>query len=237
MRNSRKMISVLESVMAGNGLYTVAEAALYARMSPQTAHSWFFQGRRSPRVRHATIFDDQQRYLTFAEFAEAVAIRFLRRNYNVQLQSIRDGIKYVKEAHPEIEFPLTQERSKIRIYQKQLFIYMDGDEESPVQISGKSKGQKHMTECFLGYLNDFKFNHQGLVDSYVAYPFKSQVITMSPRQNMGAPMVAGTGFSAETLYNAVKQEGGIERAARIYEVNPEAVEAAFKYWDELAEAA
>jgi uncharacterized protein (DUF433 family) len=231
------MISVIESVMSGRGLYTVAEAALYARMSAQTANAWFFPTKRGIRMRDAVISDDENRYLTFAEFAEAVAIRFLRHHYKVSLQGIRDAIKYVKDSRPEIEFPLTQQSSKIRVYQRHLYIYMDGDNNNPVQISGKSIGQKHFTECFLGYLKDFGFSPDGLVDSYLAYHHKDQKITMRPNQNMGAPMVEGTGFSAETLHSAVIQEGGVERAAKAFEVRVEAVEAAFKYWDDLAAAA
>jgi uncharacterized protein (DUF433 family) len=231
------MISMVESVMTGRGLYTVSEAALYARMSSQTAHAWFWPSKRSSRLREAIIVDDDSRYLTFAEFAEAVAIRFLRHHYKVSLQGVRDAIDYVKENHPNIEFPLTQQRSKIRVYQKQLYIYMDGDDINPVQISGRSIGQKHFTECFMGYLKDFSFNAAGLVDNYLAFRHKDQSIIMNPHRNMGTPMVEGTGFSAQTLHSAVIQEGSIERAARAYEVTTEAIEAAFNYWDELAEAA
>src|SRR5262249_22443938 len=137
------MIGVIDSVMSGQGLYTVAEAALYARMSCQTANAWFFPSRRS-RLREAVITDQASRYLTFPEFAEAVAIRFLRHHYKVSLQGIKDALEYVKKSHPNIEYPLTQQQSKIKVYQKQLFIYMDGDDENPVQISGKRNiGQKH----------------------------------------------------------------------------------------------
>ncbi len=235
------MISMVESVMTGRGLYTVSEASLYARMSPQTARAWFFPSSNgAARIREAIISDEKSKYLTFNEFAEAIAIRFLRHHYKVGLQSIRDAMAYVKEAHPHIEFPLTQQHSKIRVYQKQLYIYMDGDDLNPVQISGRRGtgiGQKHFTECFLGYLDDFKFNSAGLVDSYQAYQHKGHLIVMDPHRNMGTPMVDGTGFSAETLHGAVIQEGSFERASKAYEVPVPAIEAAFKYWDDLAEAA
>jgi len=231
------MISVIESVMSGRGLYTVAEAALYARMSAQTANAWFFPTKRSVRLRDAVIKDEESRYLTFSEFAEAVAIRFLRRNYGIPLQNIRTAIRFVKQSHPLVEFPLTQQHSKIKVYQKHLYIFMDGDDENPVQITGKNSGQKHFTECFLGYLKDFSFSSAGLVDSYLASEHNGQKIIMRPTQNMGAPMVEGTGFSAETLHSAVIQEGSIERAAKAYEVSTEAIEAAFKYWDDLSVSA
>ena len=50
-------------------------------------------------------------------------------------------------------------------------------------------------------------------------------------------MVKGTGYTAETLYRAAVQEGSTGRAAELYEVEVQAVDAAYRYWDRLRMAA
>jgi uncharacterized protein (DUF433 family) len=55
---------------------------------------------------------------------------------------------------------------------------------------------------------------------------------MNPSVHFGDPIVQSHGYTAQTLYQAALAEGGIARAASIYEVSEVAVEAAYRYFNQ-----
>lgn len=56
---------------------------------------------------------------------------------------------------------------------------------------------------------------------------------MDPKVRFGEPVIATCGYSALTLWNAVKAEGSIKAAAEIYGVETKEVELACSYFDYL----
>src|SRR5271154_7587936 len=97
------MIMLEEMVSGGTGLYTLGEAAKYARMHPITLARWFKGDNYCERI----IPLEDTKIISFLDFVQALAIRNLRVNYKkykISLQDIRDAVeKATKEygiSHP-----------------------------------------------------------------------------------------------------------------------------------------
>ncbi len=56
---------------------------------------------------------------------------------------------------------------------------------------------------------------------------------MDPSIRFGKPYIEDVGYEAETLAEAAEIEGGVERAARLYHVDPEAIRAARDFYKRL----
>ena len=80
---------MLEEMVGGaTGLYTLGEAAKYARMQPVTLTRWFKGDDYCARVLPL----EDAKIITFLDFVQALAIRNLRVIYKVKLQDIRDAV-------------------------------------------------------------------------------------------------------------------------------------------------
>src|SRR5665213_3736375 len=91
-RSECEMIMLDEMVEGGTGLYTLGEAAKYARMPQVTLVRWFKGDNYCERV----VPLEDSKAVTFLDFVQALAIRNLRFNYKkykISLQDIRDAIE------------------------------------------------------------------------------------------------------------------------------------------------
>ena len=224
-----------ETVRTSSGLYTVAEAALYAKMSPVTLGRWLYGDTSHNALRRSIISKDEGRFLTFMEFVEALAIRTLRNSYGLSLQKIRGALEEAKKTYG-IEYPFSRKNHQTVLVGGDLHIFIDGS-KNPVQLSGKGKRQQSMRPCIEQFMRDLKFDDKETAMSYVAYRYpvpneaRTVEVTMNPRYCFGDPVVEG--YRAETLWQAALAEGNEERAAQFYEVNINSVIAACRYCDEI----
>jgi uncharacterized protein (DUF433 family) len=225
------MISVLDSVAGGRGLYGLREAAFYARMPAATLRAWFATQKEAPRVISSCIEEESGKFIGFLDFVEALAIRSLRLDFNIPLQKIRKALTFAKEKCGK-DYLFARKDHRVVWDGRELFIYLDSD-GNPTQATGRNLGQRSFHACIQQFLHDLEFDSDGVAKLYNADCFKDWQIVMEPNQYFGEPMVKGTGYTAESLYRAAVQEGGIEPAADVYEVDPAAVEAAYRYWDRL----
>lgn len=222
------MVNLLQAATTGIGVYTVAEAARYARMPVATLNAWFFGAQDRHPMQRAGIRDAETKAITFVDFVEALAIRSLRVDHQVSLQKIREAIRVAKERHG-IEHPFARRDHRTVLIGHELHIYLKDDPKDPVGLTGRDSGQKSFTRCIEAYMKDLEFDAKGMARLYTAFTYQAHKIVLNPKLHFGEPVVVENGFTAETLWRAAVAEGGFERAAEIYEVSPGAVEAAYRY--------
>lgn len=223
------MISLLDAAK-DTGLYSLPEAARYAKMHPNTLKTWF--GAVSDRVplRESEIDSPDFRAITFWDLIEAVAIRSFRVDYNISFHKIREALKNAKAEH-KIDHPFAHRNHKTVVIGKDLHIFLPEDAENPVQLTGKLHGQKSMKPCIEAYMKDLEFDVAGMARLYTAFRYKDQEVILTPKFHFGEPAMRENGYTAETLYRAAVAEGSLERAAELYEVTVDSVDAAYRYWN------
>jgi hypothetical protein len=215
----------------GNGLYTLSEAALYARVSPVLLSRWLF----GTLNRDAVIvpqFGGDERLVSFLDLVQALAVREICLQRKVPLVKFRQAIKIAKD-----KFGLDHP------FARQHFTYLFGDElvirpgkDEFVEASGKHKGQRLFPFVEV-YLKDLSFDRSGLANRYQVFTFKgghadgrtNVPVVMDPERRFGEPLLP-SGYSARTLWEAIQAEGGIERTAKVYQIPREEVEASYRFF-------
>lgn len=230
------MVTTLQATIEGLGAYSVAEAARYARMPKATLNRWFFGTKAVEPMSRSRILDQQTKRISFTDFVEALAIRSLRADHGVPLQKIKEAIRNAKE-HYHIEHPFARKDHRTVLVGKDLHIFLKEDANNPVGLTGRDMGQKSMKPCIEAYMKDLDYDANGYAVLYRAFTFRDQIIELNPKIRFGAPCLAGSGYSAETLWRAAVTEGSIEKAADLYEVPAAAVEAAYRYWNQHSDHA
>jgi uncharacterized protein (DUF433 family) len=221
-------MNIVEAATRGVGIYSIPEAARYARMNVNTLRHWFVRSEDRCALRESEIDSEEFKAISFVDFVEALAVRSLRVHYNIPLQRIREALQEAKERY-NIQHLFARKEHKPVLIGKELHILFQDDPASPVQVTGRLKGQKSFQECIQVYMRDLDFDDKGLAKVYKAYRFGEQDVVMNPKVHFGEPVLLSSGYTAHTLYRAAIAEGSIERAAFLYEVPPEAVEAAYRY--------
>lgn len=230
-------MKIEESVRAAAGLYTVKEAALYAKMPANTLANWLYGDKSHQAVRGSRIPKSEGKFLTFLEFVEALAIRTLRNAHGLSLQKIRSGLEIAKMEYG-IDYPFANKHHRTFISGGDLHITI-GENPNPVQITGRNKRQQSIRPCIEQFMQDLVFDDKNTASEYIAYRYpvpseKTTInVTMNPRYCFGDPVVAETGYRAETLWRAAVAEGSEARAAEFYEVEPHEVVAACRYCEEV----
>src|ERR1700741_5446546 len=139
------MISLLEAAK-DTGIYSIPEAARYAKIHQNSLRNWFAGGSDRSPLREAAIHSPDFKAITFLDLIEAVAIRSFRVNYNVSFQKIREALRNAKDRY-NIDHPFAHEKHKTVLVGKELHIFLPEDENNPVQLTGKGSGQKSMRPC------------------------------------------------------------------------------------------
>jgi uncharacterized protein (DUF433 family) len=221
------MISVLDAATQGVGLYSVTEAARYAKMPANTIRGWFFPSRRKP-MRRGDIESDEEKALSFLDFVEAIAVRSLRVDYRVSLNTIRKAIDFAQEQYQKDHIFAREDHTTLIDPKRQLHITFPG-EKSPIKMGGKDAGQMTLETCVEGYMRDLKFNRQKIAAIYTAFEYGGQRVVMNPAFRFGEPVMEENGYPANVLWRGVIGEGGFARAAKLYGTSIESVEAAYRY--------
>jgi hypothetical protein len=209
--------------MLGNGIYTLREAALYARVSSQMIARWLFGSQKGKGV-VAPQFPDGEQLVSFLDLVQTLAIREIRLQRKIPLPKIRQAIKIAKEAF-QMDYPFARHH----------VTYLLGDElvirptaEEYIEASGSRRGQRlfHFVEM---YLDNLTFDRDGLARLYKIYEYEEIAIVMKPEIKFGEPMLP-SGYSAMALWDSIRSEGGIEQAAKVYGIPKEEVAASYKFF-------
>jgi uncharacterized protein (DUF433 family) len=226
---------VMLNVSSGKGIYTLPEAARYARMSTTTLSRWFKGNTSGERVFDSV--DEDAKIINFLDFVQALAVRNLKLHYgsySVTLQKIRDAISQCSAEHG-LTYPFAR-RHMTYLFEGQIWIKPEGKEGPIIQVSGKGHGQTGMTTVIERFLVDLSYDETGLANKYKAFRQGENSIFMDPKIRFGEPLLENCGYTPRALAEAAKTEGSVEEAAKIYGVTKEQVEISIDYFDYLQAA-
>ncbi len=229
----------------GIGIYTAREAALYARVSPRLMGRWIFGDNQGDSVITAQIgIREETKIVTFLDFVQALAIRSIRSTFKIPLPKIRQAVQQAKDRFG-VEYPFAMKHTtylcsdgKKEGHGEIIIRVGDADDggefkERYIQISGKRRGNLVMKEVVELYLEDLSFDDSGVANEYCAWKKGDGKVVMNPHRRFGEPVIPSCGYTAETLYEASINEGGIDAAAEAFGVSRDDVKLAWSYFDHL----
>jgi hypothetical protein len=217
MKNLQKFI--------GSGLYTIAEASMYARLKESLLRRWIFGDTR--RAVFDPQFGSQEKLVSFLDLVQTLAIREIRLMHRVPLPKFRQAIREARKEY-KVDYPFAREHFTY-LLGKELVIKLADDKY--VEVSGRHARQPLITGIVESYLQDLTFSGSGLAASYNIFTSQDQVsIVMNPQRRFGEPLLP-SGYSAKCIWDAIKAEGGIENAARAYGISKEEASAAYKLFE------
>lgn len=222
----------------GMGLYTPGEAALYARLKPQTFNRWFFgQGSAQP-VATPRIEDggEANRVVTFWDLIQAVAIRNLRRDRKasrMSLQHIRSIVTRCEEMG--VSFPFAR-RHTLYAYSDRLILRTEDDQYVGIE-PGVDVGQLYHFKIIEQFLEEIQFGGDRMARVWTPLASPKYEVSLNSDRRFGLPIIEPGGILVDALVQAVESEGSVDAAAEAFETKPEAVKLALKYQDYLDPAA
>lgn len=221
----------------GNGLYTVSEAALYARVPPPLMSRWLFGTCETESVFDPQFQqDDKQKLVSFLDLIQTLAIREIRITRKVPLPKFRQAIQIAKEKLG-IDYPFARDHCTF-LLNNELVICPPGSKQEFIEASGRHRGQRLFPFAEM-YLTDLTFGPDGLANAYRIFRSRhSKPITvqMNPAQRFGEPLLP-SGYTAMAIWKAIGVEGGIEPTAKAYGIPLEEVETAHQFVNYLGKSA
>ncbi len=207
--------------MLGSGIYTVQEAALYARVSPQMMSRWLF-GNSTGKAVIDPQFASHEKLVSFLDLVQTLAIREIRLQKRVKLSKFREAIKVAKEKF-KMSYPFAM-RHCAYLWGEDIVI--SPPNEGYVEASGKHQGQRLFKFVEL-YLTNLSFDAKGLANNYTIYSHQDIGIHMKPTIRFGEPMLP-SGYSAKAIWDSIGVEGGIDETAKAFGIPREEVEASYR---------
>lgn len=211
------------------GIYTPQQAAHYARVTTQMMLRWIHGSEAGQSAVRAQLTDDPDRFVTFLDLVQALAIRAIRHERKISLQLIREVVRRA-ESEYDLPYPFAQ-RHTTYLFDDDIVIRTPDDRL--IQITGKYKHNQLIKPVVELYAEDLIYKIGPLPICYKAYSYKGQDIILDPEVRFGAPCVMPCGFLVDDLLTAVSTEGTAEKAAAIYEIEKDVVIAAQRYDDWL----
>ncbi|MBL8868065.1 MAG: hypothetical protein JNK93_21140 [Planctomycetia bacterium] len=220
----------------GGGLYTVAEAAIYARVSPAMMNRWLFGSASGEPVFVPQYQKSDHKQVGFLDLVQALAIREIRLQRKVSLGKIRQAIRVARENY-RVDYPFAT-KHRTYLFGDDVVIRLPGMDNEFVQITGRHRDQR-MLEFVEMYLEDLSFDPNGLANRY--HIFRSRhdkpvPVVMDPELRFGEPLLP-SGYTALNIWDAIRSEGSISNAANSYGIAVEEVEAAYQFYNHLNTAA
>jgi len=221
---NREAILVVTKVSKylGHGLYTIAEAAMYARVPPRTLARWLFGGTdRKPAIDPQ--FGRDERVVSFLDLVQSRAIREISFQYHVPLAKFQQAIKVAKRKYG-LDYPFARKHcTYYHLAIKELVIQPPGSDDF-VEVSGTHQGQLlfQFTEL---YLQSLDFDADGLANNWRVY----NDLVINPALRFGEPLLK-CGYSARTIWESIRTEGGIDAAAQAYELSRDDVVSVYRFY-------
>lgn len=217
--------------LLGIGLYTPAEAALYARLTPQTMSRWLFGSSRGEPAIEPQLGNTDERFVTFLDLVQSLAIRSIRLTHKVSLPKIREAVEFAKE-ETSLSYPLARKHTIFVNKNKEIIINVGGQESKKyIEATGSNKRALLLTEIAEPFMDDIGFDATGLAEIWKPFRYKNCEVRIDPKIHFGEPMLPSCGYSAQALWDAYVHEGGIQPAAKAYGVAEADVETAWRYFD------
>lgn len=216
----------------GAGLYSIGEAANYAKVPPRMIARWLF-GSGNGKAVVKPEFGAADRRISFLDFVQTVAIREIRlQQPRVPLAKIRQAIEYARSRHG-IDFPFARQNCTFLNGDELVIAPNDGEY---VEASGRRRGQRLFRFVEL-YLKNLSFDPDGLANLYTIFRSGDVAIRMDPAVRFGEPLLP-SGYTALAIWESILAEGGIEQAAKANGIPRKEADAAYKFYvDHLGKAA
>ncbi len=212
-----------EHFYLGNGVYTVAEAALLTQIPGSRIRRWLkgyqYRAEGSPRqstpvvVGHYLSAEEDELALSFLDLIEARFIdAFLK--YGVGWRTIRIAAKRAAEIM-ERSHPFSSRQFKTD--GKTILATIVREEKDP-ELLDLALNQM----AFQKVLKPFLYNTLDFSDEDIALRWwpegRKKSVVVDPRRSFGKPIIDRVGIPTRTLADSVKVEGSIERVAMLFEV-------------------
>ncbi|HUY33927.1 MAG TPA: hypothetical protein VMV69_14365 [Pirellulales bacterium] len=240
------MIAAPTTALLGIGLYTVDEAARYARLTPASMKRWVWGSSKGAAIINPQL-DPSEKLITFLDFVQMLAVRSVRVcEKSISVQRIRKAHDSARDRY-NVTFPLAR--------QHKLFLF--GPREKPtlcelvirlndiaepsgeyVVLTGNTAGNRMISEIAEPFMMGLRYDGGELPIEYQAWPLGGKEtdgrrIIISPHHSLGEPFLPSCGYTARALWDAVKSEGGIDHAAKVYDIDIEDVQLVYEYFDYL----
>lgn len=227
-------MAALISSRIGTGLYTVAEAAIYAKASRRMISRWVFGTAKDKPLFHSQFERTDDKLVSFLDMLQSVAIREIRLEHpELSMNSVRQAIEFSKKTYG-VDFPFVRKGFVAGRLGGTIVIHPSRDQF--VEASGKSRGQT-MFPFVQMYLDRVGFGDDGLANEYRIYEHGRVQVTMKPNIRFGEPLLP-SGYSAWNIWESIKSEGGIDRTAKAFRIPRSEVRTAYSFVvDHLGKAA
>ena len=217
----------------GLGIYSVPEAAYYARLRTQTMRRWLFGNSQGDPVLDPEFgVSEENQDVSFLDFVQSLAIRSITtspKSSRIPIQKIRQAVEDAKAMYG-IQYPLAMRH---KVYQLGNDLVIKTRENEIVGVSGTHRGNKVITEIAEIYMRKIEFGDDGLVNRYKIWGHGDDQIVMDPKIRFGEPVFLKYGIPAETLFQAVNSEGNVLNASECHEVPQSAIFTAIDFFDHL----
>jgi uncharacterized protein (DUF433 family) len=229
--------------LLGKGLYSPADAALYARVSPRLMKRWTYGSAPGQSVIDPELGDTEGKTLTFLDFVQTLAIGRLRTDVRLSLQKIRNAYDFAREEF-KVDFPFALKSTRFGLFgppnnlkRQELFVCIGQDDDGTskyFQLTGKKRGNQLIREVVRTYARHINFDETtDLATKYFPFERGSYRIVMDPAVRFGEPYLESCGYTARTLYDAYRVERSLSRTASMYGVTEQEIELAIDYFDFL----
>jgi uncharacterized protein (DUF433 family) len=155
-----------------------------------------------------------------------MAIRDIRITKKIPLEKIREAIEMARSQFG-IEYPFARKHTTWLLGED---IRLSIENVGLIEASGVHKTQLDLKPVVEPYLEDLSYDAHGLADGYKPFTWKGYDIVFDPAIQFGEPFVRPGRHTVVTLCDAFDVEGGYDAAAKVFDVKPEAIEAARKYY-------
>lgn len=212
--------------------YTVADAARYLQIPTTTLRSWV-KGRSYPLKPERSGFfeaiiqlpDGEEKLLSFTNLVEAHVLDAIKREHRVQLQKIRDAVRYMQN-RMNVGHPLAFQTMVVG--GADLFVQRYSE-----LINVSRDGQLAMGAILDAYLRRVDWDETGL--AIRLYPFtrkreldEPRVVVIDPEVSFGKPVLVGTGIPTSTVAERYKAGESVDDLAEDYDLEQAKIEEAIR---------
>jgi uncharacterized protein (DUF433 family) len=188
-------------------VYSTEEAGHYLRIPYQTINSWVF-GRSytttngSKHTAPLVPMDDGTSRLSFTNLVELHVLGGIRRDYKVDMKSVRTALDYLKE-HFRTDHPLAE--VAMETDGRSLFVKKYGH-----LINASKAGQVAMAEILAARLRRIDRDEEGLAIRLFPFTRKTlddsapRVVAIDPRVAFGRPVLAGSRITTADVADRFK---------------------------------
>ena len=207
--------------------YTVAEAARYVRIPPQTLRAWVAgqsytrRSGRPPFQPLITAPEDTPPRLSFNNLIEAYTLRALRTKHKVSIEAAREAMDVAERACHAQRLFLCPE---LRTGAGELFLEKYGE-----LVKLTKAGQSAMKHILKDHLTRIELDALRLPARLYPADTATTLIMIDPRVAFGRPIIARRGISTAAIVDRVNADESEEEIARDYGLTATEVKEALVY--------